>query len=220
MTTITGNIVKSSINGFKNHIVKCANNDTYAAKALLLTTVGLNLYSNVINYYQLTKNNDIEEEEKEFLKSFRIVNGFISVIAQTAAGLAIISDKAQRVIIKGISKFYKGFDQNLDRRGRRNLLKLSSLIGAIVLTKRILTPLVVTPIASWVDNKREKYREEKKLKFPEQENLNPVKNTDENIFKKDFEKYKSESKKFVLDYKSKKSFDYFKNTGENIFNTN
>lgn len=211
MTTIARNILNRAVNGFKNHIVKCADDDKYAAKALLLTTVGLNMYSNVVDYYQLKRNDDIKGEEKQYLQAFRITDGLVSAVTQTAAGLAIISDKAQGAIIKGISKFYKGFDKTLNKTGRRHLLKLTSLIGAIAITKRILTPLIVTPVASWANKNIRKHREEEKEpNFSGREKLNQARKFYGDVIENDDEK-------LIFESKFKESFDYLKKNRENIY---
>lgn len=229
MTNIMTNFKNRAVSGFKNHISKCAVNPKYDAKALLLATVGLNIYSNVVDYYRLKQNKEIEKEEKNYLQAFRVTNGIVSALAQTGVGLAIISDKAQNAIIKGISRFYKGFDKNLNNVGRRNLLKLTSLIGAVAITKRILTPLVVTPIASFADNMLNEIKEKEigeEIQQKAKEFFNPAKNIQYNIFEK-FDNDKDydddddkDEKKIPFNSLTKKDFDYFKNNMENIFITN
>ncbi len=203
MTTIAANILKSAVNGFKNHIVKRANNNNYAAKALLISSVGLNLYSNVVDYYKLENSKEIEKEEKKYLQSFRIANTLLSTAAQIAVGLAIISNKVQDRIIRGISYFYKDFEKKLTGPARSNLLKLTSLIGAIAITKRILVPLTATPLASWFN---------KKMNGDKHEKFSRPAGLKENIFEKFGPGFSGNENSGKLNLKSG-----FKTEKENIF---
>ena len=170
------------LNILKNHIEKCAANNSYAAKSLLFTTVGLDIYSNMVDYFQLNKSKEIKKDDKQYLKDYKLVNAFVSATADTVVGLTIISDKSQKLIIRGISKFQKDFTKTLNKGIRENIMKISSLLGAVIFTKRILVPLIVTPLTSLFKKKINTLDENKNetLKFSYREHFDDA----ENIFKK------------------------------------
>ncbi len=184
------------LNILKSHIEKSVASNSYAAKSLLFTTVGLDVYSNVVDYFQLSKSKKIKKDDKEYLKMFKLTNALVSSTSETAVGLIIISDKFQKLIIKGISKFEKDFAKILNKGVGENIMKISSLLGAVLFTKRIIVPLIVTPLASMFKKKINSLDEnkDKALKssyenhFEQAENIfKPsinFKKSEENIFKK------------------------------------
>jgi len=226
MTGIGRKITSSAATGLMNHISKLEHNDKYAAKAVLFTSVGLNLYSNMVDFYRIKKNKEIESEEKKYLQAFSLTNGFVSAATQLASGLAIVSDKVQGKIIKSINWFDKGFSERLAKSSgknllKRNLLKVSSLIGAIAITKRILTPLIVTPLASMFDDKINKIKIEDKdnddrFKRHENEEKNIFKRHMPNLYRK--ERYDDDDdRKDWHEYKFEKNYAPLEDKQENIF---
>lgn len=136
-------------NILKNHVSNYLENNSYAAKTLLFSSVALSIYSNALDYIQIDRSKDIEKKEKDYLKVFQITDGIISTAAQTAVGLAVISDKAQKFLIKNISKISPKLENTLKTKtGMGNLMKLTSLATAVILAKRVLVPLISTPMAS------------------------------------------------------------------------
>ena len=166
----------------QTHIAKCVNNNNYAAKALLLTAVGLSFYSNIVDSYNAGKNKKIEPEKRKYIQTFQLTEAFVSSGAQAAVGLAVISNRAQNFLIKNLSKLSPKLEQTLtNSTAKMNLMKISSLLAAIVLTKRVIAPFLSTPIAAWLKPKI----------YPPEPVANESK-TRENIF---------------YDYYQKKSFD-------------
>jgi hypothetical protein len=150
MTNAVGSIRTKAADLLIGHIKRSRESNSYAAKTLILTSAGLDVYSNVVDYQQLKKNKELKKEEREYLKAFKLTNAVVEGIAVTAAGFAVTSDRAQKAIIKGLSRISKSFEQHLTRKTERNIMKLSSLLGAILIAKRIVAPVIVTPLASLV----------------------------------------------------------------------
>lgn len=135
----------------QTHIRKMVDNNNYAARTLLFSAIGLDFLSNMADSVQLGKNKEIPPEERKYLSAFQFTNGFVSAAAQAAVGLFIISNRAQEALRNGIAKLSPKIAKTLQSSiARKNVLKLSSLIGAVVLTKRVLVPFITTPLASIV----------------------------------------------------------------------
>ena len=135
----------------QHHITRCINDSHYAAKTLLYSSIALGLCSHVADSFQLGKNKKIEEDKRKYLKYYQLTEGFVSAGAQAAVGLAVIHDKTQNFIIKNLSKTSKKLAKTLQESiVKKNVMKLSSLIAAVVMAKRILVPFIVTPLASLI----------------------------------------------------------------------
>lgn len=150
----------SSINKAGNllqrHITKCVTNNNYAAKALLFTSIGISAYSNILDSIQIGKNKEIHEDERKYLSAFKLTEAFVSTAAQATVGLAILSRKTQGFLIKQVSKLGPKIAETLKKSAaQRHLMKFSSLIGAVVLTKRVLVPFITTPLASAVKKRKD-----------------------------------------------------------------
>jgi hypothetical protein len=173
-----------------NHINKCNTSNAYAAKAILASSIALDFYSNMVERDQIGKNKELKKDEKKFIQTYKLANAFISGASQAAVGLAVISDKAQNFIIKKISNINPNFTKGLDNNAKTTIMQLSSIIAAVLVTKRVLVPLIVTPIATLLKknssditekNNINRSRQKQKYQGFKYNNIN-AKKLEENIF--------------------------------------
>lgn len=151
------------LNLFQRHINKCVTNEKYAAKTLLGSAIGLTLASNFADAVQLDKNKKIKPDERRYLSTYQYTTGIVSAVAQGAVGATLISDATQNFIKKQVSKVPQLAKTLAEVPGaQKNLMKLTSLVAVLMLAKRLLVPFVSTPIASMVNNVREKLAKEDK----------------------------------------------------------
>ncbi len=138
----------------QRHITKSATNNNYAAKTLIYSAAGLTLASNVADAIELGKNKKLKEEERKYVSLFQLTTGVLSAAAQVGVGLALINEKTQGFIRNGLGKISPKIAETLKTSvAKKNVMKISSLIAAVMITKRVIVPFITTPIASMVKKK-------------------------------------------------------------------
>jgi len=155
----------------QKHITHTLSNSNYAAKTLVYSAAALTLGGDMADSFQLRKNKKLKEDERKYLSAFSMTKGIISSTAQIGVGLAVLSDRTQTFIRNGLAKISPKIAETLKTNvAKKNLMSLTSLISAVIVTKRIIVPFITTPIASNV-----------------KKSLNNIANDDrneENIFRK------------------------------------
>ena len=135
------------------------------------------LSKDVINcYYYVTqslKNEKIPEEKRKFVASLDLSNGILNVITQLAIGIPLVkltdkvfdskiakyfTDKETDKIFKSIKtqtsydKIYEIAQKNKSL-AKAGFAALIALVGTQIVAKRIIVPLIATPMASFFKNK-------------------------------------------------------------------
>lgn len=123
---------------------------------------------------QSLKNKDIPEDKRKFVAALDLTNGVLMIAAQIATFFTVSNAKVQNFLFdKTLGKYFT----NAARRNSKELLKAQGkeipkkqfydafknaektsraafkiflpLVAATILAKRVLVPLVATPLASW-----------------------------------------------------------------------
>ena len=165
-TKLANNILNS-----KSAVYLTKPNAAAAAATIALVS---NLTKDAVNCYyyvvQSLSNDRIPEEKRKFVAGLDLSNGILNVITQTGVGivLPIMTNKIfeKNVVPKYFSKeamsnMYKKLKPNIPLSGfEEKLLKnkafakvglsvISTLVGTQVIAKRIIVPLIATPLASY-----------------------------------------------------------------------
>lgn len=150
--------IEKSLNKFANspfvkkHIDKCIQNPEFLTKTLLVTSVSKDVFAYALRVHNTMKNNEIPEDKKSFVAKMDATTGFITAIVQISAGLALANKKVQSAMCK---KLFSVLDENSKqfKQASAGFAAVSTLVGATVLAKRILVPLISAPIAGYLENK-------------------------------------------------------------------
>ena len=171
-TKLANNILNS-----KSAVYLTKPNAATAAATIALVS---NLTKDAVNCYyyvvQSLTNDRIPEDKRKFVAGLDLSNGILNVITQTGVGiiLPIITNNIfeKKVVPKYFSKeamanMYKKLKPNIPLSGfEEKLLKnkafakvglsvISTLVGTQVIAKRIIVPLIATPLASYFKTKFE-----------------------------------------------------------------
>lgn len=183
----------SGITGFARKIfnskpAKYLTNPKAAGAAVTIATVS-NVTKDGVNcaYYvtQSLNNERIPEDQRKFVAGMDLANGILNVVLQTFAGTAIgkgaakffdkkiapkyFSEDACKDLYKKIDnkiKFeeFKGLIEKNKNFAKAGFSVIAALVGMQVVIKRVVVPLIATPMASVFKDQMEKYEESKKAK--------------------------------------------------------
>ena len=152
-----------------------------AASAAATIALVSNLSKDGVNcYYYVTQslhNEKIPEEKRKFVASLDLSNGILNVITQLAVGIPIVK-QVNKVFDKHIAPKYfsKEAAENMYKKlkpeisldkftglfaknkgfAKTGLGVIATLVGTQIIAKRILVPLIATPMATFFKNKMEK----------------------------------------------------------------
>lgn len=171
---------------FNSKPVKYLTNPKAAGAAVMIATVS-NVTKDGVNcaYYvaQSLNNERIPEDQRKFVAGMDLANGILNVILQTFAGTAIgkwaesffkdkiapkyFSDKAYKEMYNKLDNKikYEEFKGLMDK--NKNFAKIgfsviAALVGMQVVIKRIIVPLIATPMASVFKKQLEQMEQKKK----------------------------------------------------------
>lgn len=172
---------------------KYLTNPKASGAAVAIATVS-NVTKDGINcaYYvtQSLNNERIPEDQRKFVAGLDLANGILNVALQAVAGTAIgkeaekffdkrvapkyFSEDAYKKMYQKIgSKLkYEEFKGLMDKNkgfAKIGLSLIASLVGMQIVVKRIITPLIATPLASVFKNQFEKAEQAKKAKENKEE---------------------------------------------------
>lgn len=169
------------------------NPNAAAGTAVAIATVS-NLTKDGVNcaYYvtQSRNNKRIPDDQREFVAGLDLANGILNVSLQSIVGIAItkvvnkvfdnklgpkyFNEKIYKETYKQLSNKikYEDFVSMMEKNkaaAKNGLSIISALVGMQVITKRIIVPLIATPMATFFKNKFEesnqrKAEAEKKIK--------------------------------------------------------
>ncbi len=135
----------------KRHIDKCIQNPEFLTKTLLATSVSKDVFAYALRVHNTMKNNEIPEDKKSFVAKMDATTGFITAIVQISTGLTLANKKVQGAICK---RLFSSLDKNSKqfKQASSGFAVVSTLVGATLLAKRILVPLISAPIAGYLEN--------------------------------------------------------------------
>lgn len=144
-------IMKTPPTWIKNHVEKCIKAPGYNSKILLVSAVGLDIFGNVVDSVQIRHNKQLPKQEKKYLVAYKLVNAFISGILELIAGFVIAHPRVQAFFCE---KLLKGINRNSTefKTYSTGLNLLSTLFISTVLIKRLVAPVIITPLAAKFKN--------------------------------------------------------------------
>ncbi|GBF23675.1 hypothetical protein tpqmel_1079, partial [Candidatus Gastranaerophilus sp. (ex Termes propinquus)] len=122
------------------------------------------VFSYVLRAKNAECNKDIPEDKKRFVVAMDKATGITTALSQLAVGAFISSDKFQNIASKKLfPDLFKKPEQMKIARASFN--SLSTLIGAALITKRVIVPLLSVPLANVLmcKNKKNEKQEETPL---------------------------------------------------------
>lgn len=141
--------IKPFSTAFQKHINKRVIDNVYDAKVLLGASIALDVYSNTVDYVQIGQNKKINEKDKKYLQAYKLTNSGIITIMQGAAGAFLLREKTQEALLKASQKLTL-IPKEITPAVKNNFRVFSTLLGSILLVKRVVVPFLTTPLTSYV----------------------------------------------------------------------
>jgi len=141
--------LKSFSKSLQKHITRGVNDGAYDTKTLLGAAIALDVFSNGVDYLQIKHNDNLKKNDKHYLEAYKLTNGLVEGVVQLVAGSIILNKKTQDFLIK-FSKKHTGMPVNPSKTVKNNFRILTTLFGSAILAKRIIAPLIVTPLTTFV----------------------------------------------------------------------
>ena len=93
MSSIISPITQSKL--FNNHLKRVINDDTFAARTIVVCSVLKDVFAYSVRYKTTMENKKIPEKRRPFVAAMDLASGFVTSIAQIAVGFSIASPKVQ-----------------------------------------------------------------------------------------------------------------------------
>lgn len=145
----------------RSHITRRVDDGIFDAKVMLGASIALDTTQNLVDYFQIGKNDKLDNREKKYLQAYKLTNAAVEGLLQLGVGALLINSKTQDFLIK-TSQRRLGLPKNLSKTGKDNFRILSVLMGCVILAKRIIAPLIVTPLTAITRDYLCKKNEEKR----------------------------------------------------------
>lgn len=155
-------LIKGMDNFFNAPAIKKTIKEFQPANTLETITLASVVSKDLINtvYYvtQSMNNEKIPEEKRSFVAALDLSNGILNVTLQTAIGLLLKKNSDKLFDSLCASRFVEDttkhldFSKNIDK-ARKGFGVFATLVVTQVITKRIIVPLIATPMASMFKSK-------------------------------------------------------------------
>jgi len=132
--------------------IKKRSDSLYDAKVMLGASILLDTCQNVVDYVEIGKNKKLDEKKKNYLQAYKLTNAGVEATVQLAAGSIILNRNVQDSLLKS----YQRITGHIPEEGmciKKNFRVLTVLFGCVVVAKRIIAPLIVTPLTSYIRKK-------------------------------------------------------------------
>lgn len=150
--------IQKTINGFANsnfvkkHINKCIENPDFLTKTLLVTSISKDVFAYALRVQNTLKNDEIPDDKKSFVAKMDAATGITTAVVQFGTGLLIANQKIQKAICKTL--FSQITDERKFKQASEGFRSVSTLIGATLIAKRVIVPLIASPIAGYYEKKK------------------------------------------------------------------
>ena len=136
----------------KKHINKCVENQDFLTKTLLVTSISKDVFAYALRVNNTLKNDEIPKDKKTFVAEMDAVTGVTTAIVQLGTGFLLANKKIQDTICKHI---FSVLDNEPDKfkKASAGFKTISTLVGATLIAKRIIVPLISSPIAGYLEKK-------------------------------------------------------------------
>ena len=151
-------ILEKKLNNFANsnfarkHINKCIEKPQFLTTTLLATSISKDVFAYSLRVHNTLKNKEIPEDKKSFVAKMDAVTGVTTTVVQLSTGLLLANKKVQSAICKRLFSELKDNPKKF-KQASAGFATVSTLIGATLFAKRILVPLISSPIAGYLENK-------------------------------------------------------------------
>lgn len=135
-------------NAIRNHITRRVKDGHFDAKVMLGASIALDTTQNLVDYVQIGKNEKLDDREKRYLQAYKLTNAVVEGVLQLGIGTLLINNKTQEFLMKSSQKLLDIPTKQLSASRKNNFRVLSVLIGCVILAKRIIAPLIVTPLTA------------------------------------------------------------------------
>ncbi|GEM_PF-6572691 len=139
-------VLKYGTDAIKNGI---SEND---AKFILGSSILMDTSQNVYDYVEIGKNDKLSDDHKKYLQAYKLTNAGVEATIQLAAGSIILNKKVQEHLRESYEKLTGHIPEMCIN---KNFRVLTILVGCVVLAKRIIAPLIVTPLTTYIRKKLE-----------------------------------------------------------------
>lgn len=128
---------------------------------LLVTSVVKDVFAYTLRIKNAKNNKEIPEDKKPFVVQMDRATRIVTALTQLSAGFLISSGKLQNF---AASKLFKNALNNPELMGilKGSFASLSTLFVSTLLAKRLIVPLIATPLASHFIKKKAKDEDESK----------------------------------------------------------
>jgi hypothetical protein len=144
---------KPLIKKMQAHIEKSRLNDEYNVKFVILSMGALDLYENIVDYYNVKANKTLPKEQRKYIESYKITNAVLSPLVQVGFGLLMLKTKIHNPLSKLLFGKYEKINPSLFKDCKLGLMIFTSVIFATLILKRLILPMFVNPVASYVKDK-------------------------------------------------------------------
>ncbi len=131
-------------NLLNNHIKRVINDDTFAAKTLVVCAVAKDVFAYSTRYKTTKENKKIPEEQRGFVAAMDLASGAVTSVLQLGVGFAVASKKFQDALW---NKMFSNVPFKDVKVAKKTFAGLVTLAVSGILTERLLVPLIATPIA-------------------------------------------------------------------------
>ena len=151
-------ILENKLNNFANsnfvrkHIDNCIKKPQTLTNTLLATSISKDAFAYALRVHNTLKNDEIPDDKKSFIAKMDAVTGITTTVVQLSTGLLLASKKVQDGLCNHLFSELKDNPKKF-KQASSGFRAVSTLVGATLLAKRILVPLISSPIASYLENK-------------------------------------------------------------------
>lgn len=160
MSNMISSITQSKI--FNNHLKRVINDDSFAAKSIVVCSVMKDVFAYTVRYKTTMDNEKIPEKRRPFVAAMDMASGIVTAVAQIAVGFSIANPKLQN---KLWDSMFKGAQFKNIGVAKKSFATILALVGSGIITERIIVPLLATPLAEKMEKKFFK-KEDGKTQYP------------------------------------------------------
>jgi hypothetical protein len=131
----------------RSHLDKSIMDPKYLATFLLTASVAKDVFAYSLRVHNAKKNPEIPDDKKPFVIAMDKATGITTIAVQLTAGTLIASKKFQNFCCDRLFADVKS-NQKMFNLAKSGFGAISTLFGSVVLAKRVLVPLLATPMAS------------------------------------------------------------------------
>lgn len=136
----------------RNLVTKIVADPKKAAMLLVFTQVAKDAFACIFYTTQSLRNKEIPKDKRKFVAALDLSNGILMTASQYTIGRLFTSDLVKNAVDKKIiNKLVSS--KAMQTKWHHAAGILLPLVGATILAKRVIVPLIATPVASKVKNK-------------------------------------------------------------------